>query len=102
MQVEYISARRRMLIGKGFNKKCEQILEKAAEISEFDSGVNIPVEELNEELGFGRREIKYYFEYMSDQKLIKLTTIGGPFLYGHISLTQKGIAKIKSLKDKKE
>lgn len=86
-----------MLIGKGFNKKCEQILMKAAEISELESDYNISVEDLNEELGFGRKEIKYYFEYMSDQKLIELTTIGGPFLYGHITLTQKGIAKIRSL-----
>ena len=86
-----------MLIGKGFNKKCEQILIKAAEISDFETGYNISVEDLNKELDFGRKEIKYYFEYMSDQKLIELTTIGGPFLYGHITLTQKGIAKIRSL-----
>lgn len=86
-----------MLIGKGFNKKCEQILRKAAEISDYKPGHSISVEELNEDLGFGRKEIKYYFEYMNDQKLIDLTTIGGPFLYGHISLTPKGIAKILSL-----
>ena len=91
-----------MLIGKGFNKKCEQILMKAAEISDYESGHNISVEELNENLGYGRKEIKYYFEYMNDQKLIDLTTIGGPYLYGHISLTQKGIAKIKSLQKKED
>ncbi|WP_234571871.1 hypothetical protein [Rhodohalobacter sp. 614A] len=89
-----------MLIGKGFNKKCEQILKRAAEITDYQPGHNISVEELNEDLGFGRREIKYYFEYMNDQKLIELTTIGGPFLYGHISITLKGIAKIKALQKK--
>lgn len=91
-----------MLIGKGFNKKCEQILRKAAEISHNESGHNISVDELNEDLGFGRKEIKYYFEYMNDQNLIELTTIGGPYLYGHISLTPKGIAKIKALQKKEE
>ncbi|MDX1642352.1 MAG: hypothetical protein R3220_11680 [Balneolaceae bacterium] len=75
---------------------------KAAEISDYESGHNISVEELNENLGYGRKEIKYYFEYMNDQKLIDLTTIGGPYLYGHISLTQKGIAKIKSLQKKED
>lgn len=85
-----------MLIGKGFNNKCERILEEAARISNFRSGYNISVEELNENLGFGRKEIKYYFEFMNDRKLIELTTIGGPYLYGHISLTPKGVAKIKS------
>lgn len=91
-----------MLIGKGFNKKCEQILREAAEISEYESGQTISVEELNEDLGFGRKEIRYYFEYMNDQKLIELATIGGPFLYGHISLTDKGIDKIRSLQKKEE
>lgn len=85
-----------MLIGKGFNKKCEHILEEAARISKFRTGYNISVEKLNEKLGFGRKEIKYYFEYMNDRKLIELTTIGGPYLYGHITLTAKGLAKIKS------
>lgn len=89
-----------MLIGKGFNKKCEEILSKAAEISDYEAGYSISVEELNKNLGFGRKEIRYYFEYMSDQKLIELTTIGGPFLYGHIALTDKGIAKIKALEKK--
>lgn len=86
-----------MLIGKGFNKKCEQILIEAAEISDYESGYTISVEELNKNLGFGRKEIRYYFEYMSDQKLIELTTIGAPFLYGHITLTEKGVTKIKAL-----
>jgi len=89
-----------MLIGKGFNKKCEQILKEAAKIAENQSGYSISVEELNKELGFGRKEIRYYFEYMNDQNLIDLTTIGGPFLYGHITLTEKGIAKIKALRKK--
>lgn len=91
-----------MLIGKGFNKKCEEILSEAAEISDYESGYTISVEELNKNLGFGRKEIRYYFEYMNDQKLIELTTIGGPFLYGHITLTEKGVAKIKSIQKKKE
>lgn len=89
-----------MLIGKGFNKKCEKILSEAAEISDYEPGYTISVEELNKNLGFGRKEIRYYFEYMSDQKLIDLTTIGGPFLYGHITLTDKGVAKIKALQKK--
>jgi response regulator of citrate/malate metabolism len=91
-----------MLIGKGFNKKCEQILSEAAEISDYESGYTISVEELNKNLGFGRKEIRYYFEYMSDQKLIELTTIGGPFLYGHITLTDKGVAKIKAIQKRLE
>ncbi len=91
-----------MLIGKGFNKKCEKILREAARISDLETGEHISVEELNKNLGFGRKEIRYYFEYMNDQKLIELATIGGPFLYGHISLTQKGVAKINSLKQEEK
>ena len=91
-----------MLIGKGFNKKCEQILWEAARISDMESGFSISVEELNENLGFGRKEIKYFFEYMYDRNFIEITTIGGPFLYGHITLTSKGVEKIKTMLQSEE
>jgi hypothetical protein len=89
-----------MLIGSDFNKKCESILREAGKISNQQPFVNISVELLNRELNFSRAELKNYFEYLQIRGLIDLQTIGGPFLYGHISLSKKGISKLKSLQKK--
>jgi hypothetical protein len=86
-----------MLIGNEFNKKCELILREIGKLSGMKTDVRIGVELLNKELEFGRVELKNYFEYLNDRGLIELPTIGGPFLYGHISLSKKGISKIKSI-----
>lgn len=90
-----------MLIGGDFNKKCELLLIEAGNLSGDEAGTDISVELLNKDLEFDRNEIRSYFEYLSDKKMIRLRTIGGPFLYGHISLTKKGIAKLKDIREKR-
>ena len=89
-----------MLIGSDFNKRCEKILLAAGRECNYTLGTKISVEVLTEELKLDRVEIRHFFQYMIDLKLIKIESIGGPALYGHISLTKKGILKIKSLKSR--
>lgn len=86
-----------MLIGSDFNRRCEKILMTAARESGFREGEKISVESLAETLNMDRVEIRNLFQYMIDLQFIKAESIGGPALYGHISLTKKGIIKIKSL-----
>lgn len=86
-----------MLIGESFNKICEKILLLAGDMSELEPGRKISVLRLSEELNLERNEIRNTFEYLIDLKLIKIESIGGPVLYGHISLTGKGIQKLKSI-----
>jgi DNA-binding GntR family transcriptional regulator len=86
-----------MQIGSEFNKRCEKILKAAGRESDFKSGKQISVEKLAEILHMDRVEIRNLFRYMIDLQLIKSESIGGPALYGHISLTEKGILKLKSL-----
>lgn len=87
-----------MIIGGEFNKKCERLLIHAGECWDGDIDSRISVETLNEGLEYDRIEMRGYLEYLNDRGLITLSTIGGPYLYGHISITKKGELKLKDLK----
>lgn len=86
-----------MLIGSDFNRRCEKILLAAGREAELVAGEKVSVETLAEELNMDRVEIRNLFQYMTDLQFIVIESIGGPVLYGHISLTQKGVNKVKSL-----
>ena len=95
--IAIITKRNRMIIGNNFNKKCDQILLEAAKHSNFKPGVKVSVKILNDHFEFDRTEIKNILEFMQNRDLIELETIGGPLLYGHISLTSKGIERVEKL-----
>jgi len=86
-----------MLIGKSFNKRCEKILCTAAALSNHTQDISVSVVKLSEILDLDRVEIRHTFEYLIDLEMIRVESIGGPFLFGHISLTKKGLLKVKSL-----
>jgi hypothetical protein len=88
-----------MLIGSDFNRRCEKILLAAGREADFEAGINISVEKLARTLNMDRVEIRNLFRYMIDLHFIKEESIGGPVLYGEISLTEKGIEKAKALLD---
>lgn len=89
-----------MQIGSDFNKKCEKLILETELIAQQNSDTSVSVEELNRNLGFDRNELRSYLEYLSDRKFIELLSIGGPLLYGHIRITEKGLQKALSLRDK--
>ncbi|MEQ9266658.1 MAG: hypothetical protein RLN81_15620 [Balneolaceae bacterium] len=82
-----------MLIGGDFNKKGKKLLQKLLELSEGETEAQISVEALNEAFKHERKEIRNLLEYLESTGCVKINTIGGPFLYGHISITEKGIYK---------
>jgi hypothetical protein len=86
-----------MIIGGNFNKKCEQLLLIAWELSGHKLDETLPVVEINKQLNCDRNEMRNYLEFLNDRKWIKIDSIGGPMLYGHISITKKGEAKILEL-----
>ncbi|CAN5437786.1 hypothetical protein BH23BAC3_BH23BAC3_02590 [soil metagenome] len=87
-----------MLIGRNFNKLCEKILLVTGEQAVNTAGVKVSVTELAERLDLDRAEARNAFQYLADLDLISVETIGGPFLYGHISLTTKGLLKLKRIR----
>lgn len=90
-----------MLVGKEFSLKCEDILVETEKISAQTDSTVVSVEELNKKLNYDRVEIKHLFNYLSDLNLIVIESIGGPCLYGDISLTEKGMSKIEIIKKKR-
>jgi len=82
-----------MLIGGDFNKKGKELLKRLKEVTEGNTNSQVSVEDLNENLRFDRNEIKNLLEYLENKECVKIATIGGPYLYGHIQITPKGIAK---------
>lgn len=88
-----------MLIGSNFNKLCEKILLAAGEQADYSAGKRVSVKKLAELLDLDRTEVRNAFQYIEELDLISVETIGGPLLYGHISLTKKGLLKIKKIRN---
>ena len=91
-----------MIIGGDFNSKCRKLLLRAGELTGFKPEAALKVEELNRDLAFDRHEMKSYLEYLNDRELIRLKSIGGPLLYGHIELTREGVKKAVELRKKND
>lgn len=88
-----------MLIGSEFSKKYQRFLKEIGSLSQQDTSKQIPVKKINDNLDWDRTEIKHVLEYLQELGLIKIETIGGPLLYGHITITKSGIEKYNSLID---
>ncbi|MDZ7806600.1 MAG: hypothetical protein U5K71_05755 [Gracilimonas sp.] len=82
-----------MLIGGDFNNRAKQLLAILSELCDNDTDARIPVEDVVEELASDRAELKNLLQYLEGRDLISIASIGGPFLYGHIQITEKGIHK---------
>lgn len=64
-----------------------------ARLSEYDTDRSIAVKTINESLEMDRTEIKNILEYLDDLGYLQIETIGGPLLYGHVSITAEGLKK---------
>lgn len=82
-----------MIIGNEFSKKNQRFLETVARLSGNDIVKKIPVKEINEAMELDRTEIKNILEYLDELEYLEIKTIGGPWLYGHVTITQKGLDK---------
>jgi Mn-dependent DtxR family transcriptional regulator len=82
-----------MIIGGGFSEKNQRFLETVAELSGHDLKKRIAVKQINNAMELGRTEIKNILEYLDELGYLKIKTIGGPLLYGHVPITQEGLEK---------
>lgn len=89
-----------MIIGEDFNFKSRQVALFTLRQSAGKPGVKISVDELNNHLGFDEQEIKNILDFLLSQNYLKEETIGGALLYGHVSITEKGIARYSSESEK--
>ena len=86
-----------MIIGSEFSEKYHQFLREIGDLSNGDPSNRIPVQKINSNLNLDRTEIKNVLEYLQDLGFISIETIGGPLLYGHITITQSGLDKYQEL-----
>ncbi len=84
-----------MIIGSGFGKKNQLVLNEIGRLSKEDVEYELSVQDVNYGLGYDRTELKNILEYLQYLGYIKIITIGGPLLYGHITITLKGIEQYK-------
>ncbi|MEO9885472.1 MAG: hypothetical protein ABJR05_07695 [Balneola sp.] len=82
-----------MIIGNNFNSKAKSILKKMLEYCDGEEGKWVPVKNLCDDLGIDKTEAKNLLEYLESKECISIETMGGPYLYGDVSLTKKGIYK---------
>ncbi len=88
-----------MIIGSEFSKKYHQFLKEIGDLSDNDTSQRIPVQDINTNLSLDRTEIKNVLEYLQELGYISIETIGGPLLYGHITITESGLQKYQELSD---
>ncbi|MEL7834324.1 hypothetical protein [Fodinibius sp. Rm-B-1B1-1] len=88
-----------MIIGNDFSKKYEALLKQVGALSEEDISHHISVKKLCEVTQLDRTEIKNVIEYLDELNFIDIQTIGGPLLYGHITITEEGLEKYYQLKN---
>lgn len=86
-----------MLIGADFNNRAKQLLALLSNLSGDKPGKEISAGDLVAQLELDRTELKNLLGYLEDKELIEVVTIGGPFLYGHIRITEKGVLKAANL-----
>ncbi|MGK7370249.1 MAG: hypothetical protein ACNS64_08535 [Candidatus Halalkalibacterium sp. M3_1C_030] len=86
-----------MIIGSEFSSKNQKYLREICRLSEGDTEYKIPVQDINENLGLDRTQLKNILEYLQELGYVDIATIGGPMLYGHIKITEKGLKKCKDL-----
>ena len=80
-----------MLIGGNFNKKAREFLKELAEMSG-----SVEVGQILDQVNLEKAELKAMMEYLESLDYLKIETIGGKFLYGHVSITKKGLNKVKT------
>ncbi|MFH5833619.1 hypothetical protein [Halalkalibaculum sp. DA384] len=88
-----------MIIGSEFSDKSKLLLERIGQVAGGESGKKLSVQKINEELELDRTEIKNFLEYLQELGYVDIVTIGGPLLYGHIKITEKGLKKCASFRE---
>jgi hypothetical protein len=85
-----------MLIGGNFNKKAREFLKELALMSNYAAGERVEVGEILHQVDLEKTELKTMMEYLESLDYLRIETIGGKFLYGHVSITKKGLNKVKN------
>lgn len=87
-----------MLIGGDFNSRAKKLLATLSELSDQNPEQHVEVKELVNRMKIDKTEMKHLLQYLEEKELIRIVTIGGPYLYGDVQITEKGVIKATKLK----
>lgn len=82
-----------MIIGDDFNTKAKQILKELYQESNGIEELRVGVKAICDKMELDKTEARNLLEYLESKGCITIETLGGPYLYGDVSLTKKGIHK---------
>ena len=80
-----------MIIGSKLDQKNRNFLQELARLSEGEAGKKIAVKRVNNVTGFDRTQVRNILEHLEQLGHIHIKTIGGPWLYGHVAITPRGL-----------
>lgn len=86
-----------MIIDSSSKHLVNTFLTKLAELSDYETGKRVSLEQMSSALSMESGELKEFVSYLSETGYIMIETIGGTFLYGHISITSKGLDRLKKI-----
>ena len=90
-----------MAIDPVVQERCSQIMRIAHKRYHKTEKKRVIVDRINKKVGLTKSELRQSLEILSEKGLLSLETIGGPWLYGHIKLTKKGIEHAQKIEKKK-
>lgn len=80
---------------------CAQIMRMAHKRYHKTEKKRVSVDRINKKLAMSKSELRQALEILAEKGLLSLETIGGPWLYGHIKLTKKGVEYVQKIEKKK-
>ena len=80
---------------------CAQIMRIAHKRFHKTEKKRVSVDRINKKLTPSKPEIRQPLELLAEKGLLSFETIGGPWLYGHIKLTKKGVEYVQKIEKKK-
>lgn len=84
-----------MIIDSSAKFQVNELLMKLAQLADNRTDELVSMESIKESSSLDIEEIKEFVSYLSEAGYISVETIGGPYLYGHIAITEKGLDRIK-------
>lgn len=90
-----------MAIDPVVQEQCAQIMRIAHKRYNKTEKKRVSVDRINKKLALSKSDLRQALEVLSEKGLVSLETIGGPWLYGHIKLTKKGIEYVQKIEKKK-
>lgn len=84
-----------MIIDSSAKFQVNELLSRLARLADNKTDELVSMESIKDSSTLDIEEIKEFVSYLNEAGYITVETIGGPYLYGHIAITEKGLERVK-------